>query len=177
MKRKKLITIKCTILIALIIIYKLLDYILRINNLAFMNSVIYIFSGICCVLIFLIMIQAIVGLYHIVKNKMLKLFIGAISSVFILVLLYSTFLIFAFTYEPEHIVEKDDKKMVAYVNSFLQVQVNYYDYINQVVRGNKLKIYEDYGNGGYDPFEQREMPSVNRYIYYDDNGKVIKSNG
>ncbi len=65
--------------------------------------------------------------------------------------------------------------MVAYVNSFLEVNVNYYDYVNQFVRGNRLKINENYGNGGYDPFKQDEMPTVKRYIYYDDNGRVIRS--
>ncbi|MEG2788351.1 MAG: hypothetical protein RR942_11105 [Romboutsia sp.] len=66
--------------------------------------------------------------------------------------------------------------MVACVNSFLQVNVDYYDYVNKFVRGNKLKINEDYGNGGYDPFQSNQMPEVERYIYFDDNGEVTKSN-
>lgn len=43
--------------------------------------------------------------------------------------------------------------MVACVNSFLQVRVAYYDYVNCFVRGNQVRISEDYGSGGYDPFE------------------------
>lgn len=176
MKRRRLITVTCAILAVLIIIYKLLEYILEINNLAFMNSIVYVFSGICCVLIFSIIIQAIIGIIHIVKNKILKVLIGAMSSILILGLFSIAYVTFAFAYTPEHIVEKDDKKMVAYVSSFLQVRVNYYNYINQLVRGNKLKIYEDYGKGGYDPFEREATPSSDKFIYYDDNGKVIKSN-
>lgn len=52
--------------------------------------------------------------------------------------------------------KKDGKKMVARVNSFMKVRVEYYDYINPFVRGNKMKIEEDYGEGGYDPFEEAE---------------------
>lgn len=54
--------------------------------------------------------------------------------------------------------------------------MNYYDYVNPLVRGNKLKISEDYGNGGYDPFKSDEAPKAKWYTYYDDNGNVIKSN-
>ncbi|MGG2466338.1 hypothetical protein ACOV1W_01305 [Paraclostridium bifermentans] len=39
-----------------------------------------------------------------------------------------------------------------------------------------MRISEDYGNGGYDPFKRDEMPSVKNYIYYDKNGNVTDSN-
>ena len=81
-----------------------------------------------------------------------------------------------FMYNPEHIIEKENKKMVACVNSFLQVRVAYYDYVNCFVRGNQVRISEDYGSGGYDPFEIDKMPSPQKYIYYDENGNIIKSN-
>ena len=95
------------------------------------------------------------------------------------------FVLYAFT-DPEHIVEKNGKKMVAIVNSFLQVRVGYYDYINPFVRDNKLRIYEDYGNGGYDPFDSNEYnpydSKVNsnekitpkRITYYNDSGNIDK---
>lgn len=79
-------------------------------------------------------------------------------------------------YNPEHIIEKENKKMVACVKSFLQVRVAYYDYVNCFVRGNQVRISEDYGSGGYDPFEIDKMPSPQKYIYYDENGNIIKSN-
>lgn len=81
-----------------------------------------------------------------------------------------------FTIQLEHIVEKNGEKMVAYVNSFLQVDVNYYDYKNAVVRGKQIRINEDYANGGYDPFEREKMPMVKRYIYYDKAGNITESN-
>ena len=44
--------------------------------------------------------------------------------------------------------------MVAVVNSFLQVTVGYHVYQNFLTMGKDIVIYEDYGNGGYDPFEK-----------------------
>jgi len=71
---------------------------------------------------------------------------------------------------------KDGNQMVAYVNNFMEVKVEYYDYKNYFTRGTRLKIDEDYGSGGFDPFCCDKMPKVERYVYYDDNGNVIKSN-
>lgn len=59
--------------------------------------------------------------------------------------------------------------MVAYVDSFLQVEVKYYDYINPFIRGNKIRIYEDYGSGGFDPFEKDEALIPIHFTYYYDN--------
>lgn len=162
MKKKKLFTINCISLVSLLPIYMLLEYIiLRLNNLAFMNIVVYIFISIFAILIVLILIQ--LGMRT----------IGVIISMMILFIF--GFIVFAFTYKPEHIMDKDGKQMVAYVDSFLDVNIYYYDYINSVVRGSQLRIYENYGSGGYDPFNREEMPTVKQYIYYDENGKVIKS--
>lgn len=64
--------------------------------------------------------------------------------------------------------------MVAYVDSFLQVNVYYYDYKNAFVHGG-MRAREDYGNGGYDPFDRNEMPNVKHYTYYDDDGNITDS--
>lgn len=45
-----------------------------------------------------------------------------------------------------------------------------------LVKRVSLKISEDYGSGGYNPFKLDEMPFVKNYIYYNDEGNVIKSN-
>lgn len=179
----KSVTIKCSILVVLIIIYEILEYILRINNLAFRNIIFYTFIVSCVILSFLIFIQVIKALYNTTKKKTLKIYVriisgigsGIITILMTALLIYGTF-IFIFAHRPEHVVEKDGKKMVAYVDSFLEVKVNYYKYVNLLVRGNQLKINEYYGNGGYDPFERDEMPTVKSQIYFDDNGEVIKSN-
>lgn len=63
-----------------------------------------------------------------------------------------------FSYCPEHKVEKDGKPMLAVVNSFLRVRVTYYNYKNFLVMGTGPGILEDFGKGGYDPFEENDGP-------------------
>ncbi|MDK0742059.1 hypothetical protein P7A62_10185 [Clostridium perfringens] len=46
--------------------------------------------------------------------------------------------------------------MIASVYSFLEIRVEYYDYINLFITGNKIRIEEDYEDGGYDPFDSKE---------------------
>ncbi len=76
------------------------------------------------------------------------------------------FFTFAFSYEPEHIVERDGKKMIGCVDSFMQVYVNYHEYKNVFIMGNKSLIIEDYGNGGYDPLEEGKDIQPNKTTYY-----------
>ena len=67
------------------------------------------------------------------NNKIVKIIIGIciILTIIILISFWKLFfVVFAFTYTPEHIVEKDEKKYVANVVAFLNVDVYYYDYIN-----------------------------------------------
>ena len=85
---------------------------------------------------------------------------------------------FAFGYQPEHVVYKDGEKYIAYVNGFLDTYVYYYDYKNLLVVGNKMKIKEYYGNGGFDPIKNRygyEYKVLNT-TYYDANGNIISTN-
>ena len=51
-----------------------------------------------------------------------------------------------------HIVEKDGIKCVAYVRSFLQVYVDYYEYKNPLIIGNEVLFTDYFGKGGFDPF-------------------------
>lgn len=62
----------------------------------------------------------------------------------------------AFAYKPEHVVVKHNQKMIAYVNSFLDVTVDYYPYKNVFVCGKESIGHEWYGSGSWDPFEQGE---------------------
>lgn len=78
----------------------------------------------------------------------------------------------------EHIVIKDDTKYVAYTDSVFQVEVNYYDYINFLVVGNQVKIFEKYSYdiGGYDPLNSNDehyQESPLYYYKYDNSGNVI----
>ncbi len=80
-----------------------------------------------------------------------------------------------FTYEPEHIVERNGIRMVASVNSFLQETVYYYEYKNFLFHGKGYIGYEDYGNGGGDPIEAGREP--NAWFFKDLDGNVIESGG
>jgi len=78
-----------------------------------------------------------------------------------------------FAYGPEHIIEKHGQKMVAYVNSFLEVDVYYYEYKNFLVCGYPRLGEEWYGNGGYDPFTWNSTPEPKTYKFYDTQGNLI----
>lgn len=182
-KNKKQFIINCIVLIFLLSIYSISEYILSLYNLTFMYIVMYIFYFSFFILLIIILTQLMGILYTISKKQSVKLSLRFMSGIgvaavicFMIISFIFGFFLFAFSYTPEHVVVKDGKQMVACVNSFLQVNVDYYDYVNKFVRGNKLKINEDYGNGGYDPFQSNQMPEVERYIYFDDNGEVTKSN-
>lgn len=64
----------------------------------------------------------------------------------------------AFSHDPEHVVQRDGQKMLAVVNSFLDVNVEYHAYRNAFIMGKQTLIYEYYGSGGYDPFEREQRP-------------------
>lgn len=110
-----------------------------------------------------------------IKEKVLR---NVLIGIVIILLLLSTPAIFflgAFSYMPEHIVRKDGKKYVAYVNGFLRTYVYYYDYKNIFVVGNQKRIEEDYGKGGFDPIEDKfgNKYDVETTTYYDENGNVV----
>ena len=110
-----------------------------------------------------------------IKEKILR---NVLIGIVIILLLLSTPAIFflgAFSYMPEHIVRKDGKKYVAYVNGFLRTYVYYYDYKNIFVVGNQKRIEEDYGKGGFDPIEDKfgNKYDVETTTYYDENGNVV----
>lgn len=70
-----------------------------------------------------------------------------------------------FKYRPEHIEERNGVRMVASVNSFLQEMVYYYEYRNSLFRGAKEIGWEDYGNGGGNPIQQKREPE--RWFFED----------
>ncbi len=68
------------------------------------------------------------------------------------------------------------QKMVAYVNSFLDINVEYHEYKNFLVCGYDVIGNEWYGDGSYDPFKHDPMPKPRTYKFYDTQGKVIAEN-
>ena len=81
----------------------------------------------------------------------------------------------AFEYETEYVIERNGIHMVASVDSFLQEIVDYYEYKNAVFRGAEQIGWEDYGNGGGDPFKEGREPD--RWFFKDLNGNVVESGG
>ena len=183
MKRRRLVLLNIALLAALFSIGALVEYILSLNNLSFRNSVISSASIAAIILILTLILQLQAIMLRACKNPQIRmpwrvlsgtaLALSAAAAIAFSILLT---VLGAFAYNPEHVVEKDGRNMVAYVNSFLQVRVEYYDYKNVLVRGSILRIEEDYGNGGYDPFTEEHMPQVKRFIYYNEDGSVEKSN-
>lgn len=102
----------------------------------------------------------------------LLIIIAAIIIVFGIVFFPIIGFVAVAAHKPEHVIVKENGKYVAYVSAFLNVNVLYFDYINPIVCGNKVKIKENYGKGGYDPFDGNHNDSrVKTYQYYDEDGK------
>lgn len=158
-----------TILYMLIIVT--LYFILSSFKLMF-REWIYIVSAVIIICGF---VAGIIQLLLKIKEKILR---NVLIGIVIILLLLSTPAIFflgAFSYMPEHIVRKDGKKYVAYVNGFLRTYVSYYDYKNIFVVGNQKRIEEDYGKGGFDPIENKfgNKYDVEMTTYYDEDGNVV----
>lgn len=115
------------------------------------------------------------------ENKTVKIIIITvliIISIIGIILGQLIAFIYISVFVPEHIVIKDGQKMVAYVYSFLDVRVEYYEYKNIFIRGNNVIYEEYYGSGGYDPFdsEHKDSKAIKSYKY-DEEGKIIERNG
>ena len=77
---------------------------------------------------------------------------------------------------PEHILVKDGMKMLVRVHSFLEIDVDYYEYKNAIFFGRKCGN-AWYGSGGNDPFHDGvndfyEMVP-NTWHIYDEEGNLI----
>lgn len=122
--------------------------ILSLFHLKFIEWVYYVVIGIIIIGILLGMFQL---LLKIRKNYVKYVAIG-FGAICLIPLTYIGILLFAFTYKPMHIVEKEGIKCVAYVRSFLQVYVDYYEYKNPLIIGNGVLFTDYFGKGGFDPF-------------------------
>lgn len=180
MKTKKIMVPIIIVTSIIMIIYVISNIILMFFKMTYTNVIKEIFTIGFGILFIEIITAIIIFLCKILSKENTKILSKIISIVAIIItalitlgVTYISILIFAFSYNPEHVIEKDGQKMVASVSSFLDVNVSYYEYINPFVRGTKLKIYECYGDGGYDPFEGKEEYIPINTTYYDENGNVI----
>ena len=152
-------------------VFVIINIILNAFNMNY-RECIYILS------LILIGIGGITGIIQLlckIKNKIVKIISIILFIIVLIPCAFYTYIFCIFAYQPEHIVMKDGKKMVAYVNGFMDTYVEYYDYKNFFIVGNKLKIKEYYGNGGFDPIENKHghnYPVIST-DYYDENGNII----
>lgn len=110
-----------------------------------------------------------------IKKRTVKIIAITLFIIILIPCALYTYIFCIFAYQPEHTVMKDGKKMVAYVNGFMDTYVNYYDYKSFFAVGNKIKIKEYYGDGGFDPIKNKyghNYPVISA-DYYDENGNII----
>lgn len=103
--------------------------------------------------------------------KLVSILTAAFFTMFCL--LFSKYIVMIFQFLPEHVNNLDGKKYVAVVKSFKNVDVSYYNYYGPLLMGTKEKVHGNFGNGGYDPFENPDTPNSVKYTYYDNKGNVI----
>lgn len=159
--------------ILVIITFIVCHFLLGFFNMGFRLSAVYTLS-------IIIIIGLLIGTIQIYRKKG-EIVRGTIIAIFICIIIFCLFfwkiilLLFAFAYTPEHVVEKEDKKYVAHVSSWLDTHVEYYDYINFLVMGKEIRLREFYNNVGKDVLADKTKEWIpNNVYYYDENGKVIK---
>lgn len=155
--------------ILFIIFIILLQFVLSLFHLRFRLWVIMIF-------LILSILGLGIGLLQKIHQKKTFLFLSVWFFVVIVFLisplLYLGFILAIFHYKPEHTVTLEQKKYVAVVNSFLHVDVDYYDYYGPFLMGTKVKVHGYFGKGGFDPFTTKIQLNPAEHIYYDDKGKI-----
>ncbi len=88
-------------------------------------------------------------------------------------ILYTGTFLSSFSYTPEHIITRNDIKMVASVNGGLDVSVSYHEYKNFLFYGSYEIGYEYYGSGSYNPFNTEDAKAEHG-VFYDLEGEIIE---
>jgi len=142
---KKSILFYTVIYIIIFIVSKVILNALGMKYMQYINyfSIILVLIGI---------ISGVIQIFVNSKSKNLRICIIIFSIFIIGIILIGSpiILLFIGLLPPEHIVEKDNKKYVAYVYSWLDTRVEYYDYINFFLMGNTERIEDFYNNVGRD---------------------------
>jgi hypothetical protein len=165
MKQKKILIASLITGFALLAVFRLSKWILGLYHLSYRNGVKYsVYTVLTCIAL-ATSVQIIFFLFQRASRKQARPATRILAGVGAAAVIAATAFaalsgafVAVFTHWPEHVVEKDGRMMVARINSFLQVEVYYYGHINAFVRDTRLLLMEDYGNGGYDPYECEEMP-------------------
>lgn len=143
-----------------VLIMLILSVLLSCFNLMFRQWV-YIVSA---VLIVAGLVVGIIQLLLKIKSKGLKISLIVLFIVSIVMVSPYLCVVVAFNYTPEHVVIKDGKMYVAYVDGFLDTWVDYYDYKSPVICGNKVRIIDDSGDEDFDSFEDNYDDYEEDYI-------------
>ena len=138
--RKKIFIIECLVLIISGIFYKVVNCILDKSNLALMNTPKNIIEGVIGIFLIIILIQIINLIRKMIKNSWISAIVTFIAGIILILIILEATVMFIFGYRQEYIInDKNRGKEVVYVHSFLKTSVDHYDYVNKLVRGNKLK--------------------------------------
>lgn len=108
-----------------------------------------------------------------VLSPLLKIVTPILSCVFVVYLGIMSMVVMVFSYCPEHVVMYRGTKMVASVNSYVDINVTYYRYKNALFYGERL-VEEWHGSGSHDPFEDEENPTPKSWTIYDEQGNVVE---
>lgn len=131
------------------IIFYFINLILNKNNMQFM-SWIYYFSYSIIILFFLIGIfQLVFKIKSKIKRNIFLIIISIFSAITISISIYVCMI----AYNPEYIIIKDNKTMVATVESFHHTYINYYDYINPIMKSVNVINSEHCSSGSHNPFK------------------------
>ena len=118
---------------------------------------IYYLSYSIIILCFLIGIfQLLIKIKNKIKRNIFLVIMTIFSSIIIFISIYFSML----AYNPEYIIVKDNKKMVAIVKSFHHTYINYYDYINPIMKSRNVIDSEHYSDGRHNPFKE-DMDYIN----------------
>ena len=138
--RKKIFIIECLVLIISGIFYKVVNCILDKSNLALRNTPKNIIEGVIGIFLIIILIQIINFIRKMIKNSWISAIVTFIAGIILILIILEATVMFIFGYKNEYIInDKNRGKEVVYVHSFLKTSVDHYDYVNKLVRGNKLK--------------------------------------
>ena len=96
---------------------------------------------------FLLFIIGILQIICKMKDIVIKIFIILTLLVFICISLGITYFFYSIlvSYE-EHVIEKQGIKLVSHTYSFVTTKIEYYEYINLIVRGKDMILYEELEN-------------------------------
>lgn len=137
-------------------IFYLINFTLNKNNIQFMNWIYYLSYSII-ILCFLI------GIFQLlikIKNKITRNIFLVIMTIFSGIVIFISIYVSMLAYNPEYIIVKDNKKMVATVESFHHTYINYYDYINPIMKSTNVINSEHYSDGSHNPFKE-DMDYIN----------------